>query len=276
MDCDRYCVDQAAPPGSSLHYATLFVGARERAVLVAIHALRHVLLAIVDSIADPNVRAHKLNWWSGEIMEARDGRARHPAAVAITGHCGKRLWRRAEVLAMLSAIAGASTANGLASQAARDRFCEGVGGGTAQLCASAVAFDPGEAAPNDIHVLGTALEGAILAGAPIARSGLGRIPISASDSVGGVDQGHSGASPERIAKERARAHQVLADAVHGMSRRAGPAVLVYRTLSLIQLAALAAALRKPARKAPLAATVSPLRKLWIAYWASRGAERVDF
>ena len=276
MDPNRYCVDQAAPPGSSLHYATLFVGARERAMLVAIHALRHVLLAIVDSIADPNVRAHKLNWWSGEIMEARDGCARHPVAVAITGHCGKRLWRSPEVLAMLSAIAGASAANGLASQAARNRFCEGVGGGTAQLCASAVAFEPGEAAPNDIRVAGTALEGAMLAGAPIARSGLGRIPVSESDAVGRVDQGRSGASPERIAKERARAHQGLADAVHGMTRRAGPAVLVYRTLSLIQLAALAAALRKPARKAPLAATVSPLRKLWIAYRASRGAERVEF
>ena len=265
MDCDRYCVDQAAPPGSSLHYATLFVGARERAVLVAIHALRHVLLAIVDSIADPNVRARKLNWWSDEIMEARDGRARHPVAVAITGHCGKRLWRRPEVLAMLSAVAGASTANGLASEAARDRFCEGVGGGTAQLCATAVAFDPGDGTPSDLRIPGAALEGAMLAGAPIARSGLQRIPDPAPGTRKRRDGGDSDGAAQRIVEERIRARKVLADTIRDMPRGAGPVMLVYRTLADIHLAALANALRKPARAAPPVASIAPLRKLWIAW-----------
>ena len=269
MDPDRYCVDQAAPPGSSLHYATLFAGARERAVLVAIHALRHVLLTIVDSIADPNVRAHKLNWWSDEIMEARDGQARHPVAVAITRHCGKLLWRRPEVLAMLSAIAGASTANGFASGAARDRFCEDVGGGTAQLCAIAVACEPGEITQDDLRALGSALEGAMLAGAPIARSGLQRIldPTRDVRERNGNDDSVGGA--QRIADERTRARNALADAAIDMPRGAGPVMLVYRTLADIQLAVLANALRKPALAAPQAASIAPIRKLWIAWRTAR-------
>jgi len=269
MDPDRYCVDQAAPPGSSLHYATLFVGARERAVLVAIHALRHVLVAVLDSIGDANVRARKLNWWSDEILEARDGRARHPVAVAITRHCGTRLWHRPEVLAMLAAIGGVSTANGLASEAARNRFCEDVGGGTAQLCASAVAFDSRGVAPRDIRIPGAVLEGAILAGAPIARSGLRRIPDPATGNRNGDGGRESPGMEHRIAEERTRARKLLADAARSMPRGAGPATLVYRTLADIQLAALANALRKPARAAPQVVSIAPIRKLWIAWRNAR-------
>ena len=274
MDPDRYCLDAAAPPGSSLYYATLFAGARERATLVAVHAFRHSLLDIVDTIADANVRAPKLDWWSSEIMEARDGGARHPVSVAITRSCGKPLWWRPEVLAMLSTVARVSADDGFASEAARDEFCEHIGGGTAQLC-TAAAFATGDDAPDDIRVLGAALERAILAGTPSVGSGLRRIPNSAPDSAGQVDPGGSDAGPERIAEERSRAHQALAGAVRGMPRHTGPAALVYRTLAHIQLAALANALRKPAGTAPLTASISPIRKLWIAWRASRGVERID-
>ena len=273
MDPDRYCVDRAAPPGSSLHYATLCAVARERGAIVAIHALRHAFVDIVDSIADAYVRASKLNWWSGEILHARDGRPHHPVSVAIARHCGERLWRRPEVLAMFSAVARASAEDGFASEAARDEFCEHVGGGVARLCMAATAA--GGDAPHDIGAIGVALERAILAGTPSVRSGLRRIPISAPDPAGSVGRGDPGATPDRIAEERARAHAALADAVRGAPRRAGTAALVYRTLARIQLAALAAALRRPAAKAPSTASISPIRKLWIAWRASRGAERDD-
>ena len=346
MDPDRYCLDEAAPPGSSLHYATLFLDSGERAACVAVHALRHVLLDILDTIADPNVRAHKLNWWSSEIMEARDGRARHPVAVAITRHGTTRIWRRPEVLAMLTAIGRVSAAGGFESEAARDRFCEDVGGGTARLCAVAVAVaiaagasdtagatsgTSGTSGAGDgIGALGSALEYATLASAPTARSGLMRIPNATSNapermehdpsnagagygtvakrSPGRIGRGDHGdpdpaapqatgeridsgpgakprraigkqtggipgdPAPHRIAEERARTHQALADAVRDAPLRAGPVALVYRTLAHIQLAALAGALRKPAPAAPLSASITPVRKLWIAWRIARRAD----
>ena len=381
MDLDRHCLDEAAPSGSSLHYATLFIGPRERAALVAVHALRHTLFGIVDTVADPDVRARKLNWWSNEIMEARDGRARHPVAVAITRHCAAQFWRHPEVLAMLTAIGRTSAAGGFESEAARDRFCEDVGGGTARLCAAAVAAGTSDTSGphDDIGALGSALECAMLAGAPIARSGLMRIPNATSNAPermehdgpgagagsgpaagrspvrigrGGPDStepritgggaagaagapgtgprrtvgkqtgdipenpesrwiamesertgggprtlpqrsteegtgGNSGAvsqrfaegyagggsdtPSQRIAEERARAHQALAGAVRNVPLRAGPAGLVHRTLAYIQLAALAGALRKPAPAAPLQASITPIRKLWIAWRTARRA-----
>ena len=269
MDPDRYCLDEAAPPGSSLHYATLFLRPRERAAFVSVHALRHTLLGILDTIADPNVRAHKLNWWSSEIMEARDGRARHPVAVAITRHGTMRFWRRPEVLAMLTAIGRVSAASGFESEAARGRFCEDVGGGTARLCAAAVAATVAAGASDTsgtsgtsgagdgIGALGSALEYAMLDSVPTVRSGLRHAG------------GGSGATSQRIAEERARAHQALADAVREAPLRAGPVALVYRTLAHIQLAALAGALRKPAPAAPLSASITPIRKLWIAWRIAR-------
>jgi len=271
MDPDRYCLDEAAPPGSSLYYATLFVGARTRPALVAIHAFRHALLDVVETVADAHVRGPKLNWWSGEIMEARDGRARHPVSVAITRHCGTSLWFRPEVLAMLSAVSRVSADDGFASAAARDKFCDDVGGGTAKLCAAAFGGD----AAHAMCRLGAALEDAALAAAPSVRSGLARIPAAASDSAGRPDKGRSGAGPERIAEERARAHRALADTVRGIPRRTGPAAHAYRALAYIQLAALAKALGKPSGKAPHAASITPIRKLWIAWRASHGAQPVD-
>ena len=275
MDPDRYCLDAAAPPGSSLYYATLFTGPGDRAALVAVHALRHTLLEIVEDIADPNVRAHKLNWWSGEIMEAREGRARHPVALALTGHGGARFWRRPEVLAMLSAVAGVSADGGFASAAARDRFCEDVGGGTAHLCATVAAFEPDEAEPDQLRALGGVLEAAALAGVPNVRSGLERIPAPASDARSGealrVDPGNGA---RRIVEERLRTRDALAATAGNLPRRACPAMLVYRTLARIQLAALANALRKPAAASITPASITPLRKLWIAWrTARRGGAR---
>lgn len=269
MDPDRYCVDQAAPPGSSLHYATLFAAARYRAVVVAVHAFRHVLLAIVDTIAEPEVRARKLNWWSDEVMEARDGRARHPVAIAITHHCGTRFWRRPEVVTVLSAVAGASAASGPPSEAARDRFCADVGGGTARLCATAVAGQLGEVVPAGIGGLGTALEGAVLAGAPIARSGQQRIPDPAPGARNRSTGDHRDGRALRIAEERIRASTVLSAALREAQRESGPVMLVYRTLADIQLAALTSALRKPAGVAPSVASIAPIRKLWIAWRTAR-------
>lgn len=267
MDPDRYCADLAAPPGSSLHYATLRAGARERGAIVAVHALRHSLVAIIETIADPHVRATKLNWWSGEILHARDGRPHHPVSVAIALHCGKRLWRRAEVLAMFSAVARASAEDGFASEAARDEFCEHVGGGAARLCVAATTAS--DDAPQGIDAIGVALERALLAGTPSVRSGIRRIPTSTRKPAGVGGLGGPGAGQGPIAGERARAHQTLADAVRSAPLRAEPVALVYRTLAHIQLAALAATLRKPAGKAPSTALVSPIRKLWIAWRVSR-------
>ena len=311
MDPDRHCLDDAAPPGSSLHYATLFLGPRERATLVAVHALRHTLLGVLDTVADPDVRARKLNWWSNEIMEARDGRPRHPVAVAITRHGAARFWRRPEVLAMLTAVGRVSAAGGFESEAARDRFCEDVGGGTARLCTAAVAAGAADAsgAHDDVGALGSALEYAMLAGVPTVRSGLVRIPnttlhtpqrkeygapnagsgdcpaaghsperigrggpeAAARRIPGGCAGGGSGATSRRIAEERARAHRTLADALRDMPHCAGPVALVYRTLAHIQLAALVGALRKPAPEAPLQASITPIRKLWIAWRTARSA-----
>ena len=269
MDPDRYCLDEAAPSGSSLYYATLFTGRRERTALVAIHALRQTLVGIVDSIADSNVRAHKLNWWSNEIMEARDDRARHPVTLAVTRHCGAPFWKRPEVLGMLSAVGAVSAANGIVSVAARDRFCDDVGGGTAQLCMTVTPFEPGNAARNEIRVLGARLEAAVLAGIPIVQSGLQRVPQSAPGTPRQAAHGDSDSPAQRFAEERIRARESLEDAVRDAPQGVGPAMLVYRTLALIQIAALANALRRRDRTVPGAASIAPIRKLWIAWRTAR-------
>ena len=175
---DRHCAGQAAPPGSSLHYATLYAGTRERGAIVAVHALRHALVDVVDTIADANVRAAKLNWWSGEILHARE---RPPAPPGFGGGCP------ALRKVALAPPGGARHALGGRPGVGRGRIR--VRGGTGRvlracrrrarrgLCMAATAA--GGYAPHDIGAIGVALERAILAGTPSVRSGLRRVPISA-------------------------------------------------------------------------------------------------
>ena len=315
MDPDRYCLDEAAPPGSSLHYATLFASPRDRAAVVAVHALRLALLRIIDTIADPDVRARKLNWWSGEILEARDGRAHHPITVAIARHGGGMLRSLPEVLGMLSAVARVSAGNGLASETTRRRFCEDLGGGTAALCAAAIPPMPDDHALQDIRALGTVLERAMLAGAPLSRSGLMDIAqavpqvsphphhhpglmaglaisastrqytTSASAPVSRVATGpdpdpilsaasrpadpdcehRDGPAPEWLADERFGACRALTDMLNDMPHRSDPVALIYRILARIRIAALTNALRRSTRASPRRASITPIRKLWIAW-----------
>ena len=228
---------------------------------------------------------------------------------------------------MLSAIARASAAGGFESGAARDRFCEDVGGGTAELCAAVTAT--GSNPPDDVRALGAALEAAMLAGAPSVRSGLKRIPEASPELPGRIGpevpgttargaagermdgglgraarrtgNGRTGGSPgagaresageragdvpdaaarraggqrieddsrgaaRRIAEERVRAHRMLAGVAREVPERAGPVALAYLILAHIQLAALERALRKPSPALQLPASITPLRKLWIAW-----------
>ena len=171
---------------------------------------------------------------------------------------------------MLSAVAGVSAAGGFASVAARDRFCEDVGGGTARLCATVAAFESDEAVLDQFRTLGGVLEAARLAGVPNVRSGIERIPAPVPDTRSGEAAGvDPGDGARRIVMERVRARGALADTAGNLPRRACPAMLVYRTLARIQLAALANAIRKPAVTVPAAASITPIRKLWIAWRTAR-------
>jgi phytoene synthase len=83
MTPEQYCEDKVAPRGSSLHYALLRVPGPQRVALLALHAWRREVAAIMDEVSDPAVALHKLGWWTQELDRCFAGAPRHPVTQAL-------------------------------------------------------------------------------------------------------------------------------------------------------------------------------------------------
>ena len=80
-DNREYCRRLAAPDGSDMHYATLFLPPREQRAWLAAHALAENLKGIVETVRDPSVVRLRLQWWTEEIH--RMDQPTHPVAIEL-------------------------------------------------------------------------------------------------------------------------------------------------------------------------------------------------
>jgi phytoene synthase len=83
MTPEQYCEQKAAPRGSSLYYAVLFVPAEQRRAMIALHAFRLELVDAVDAAVDQGVARAKLLWWREELDATLAGRPHHPVMHAL-------------------------------------------------------------------------------------------------------------------------------------------------------------------------------------------------
>lgn len=77
----NYCLEKAAPPGSSLYYSILFYPADIKRELNALHAFHHEIEQIIEECSDPGVAHMKLAWWIEEIQRLFTGTPRHPVSM---------------------------------------------------------------------------------------------------------------------------------------------------------------------------------------------------
>lgn len=78
-----YCRGKSAPPGSSLYYSTLFIPARLRAELLAVHAFGQELTGVLEECSDPGVMRVKFSWWREELARLLQHKPRHPVSLAL-------------------------------------------------------------------------------------------------------------------------------------------------------------------------------------------------
>ncbi len=83
MNPDQYCQQKAAPPGSSFHYSFLFLPPARRRAITALYAFCRELQDVVDECSDVQLGGTKLAWWRTEIAALCAGNARHPVCVAL-------------------------------------------------------------------------------------------------------------------------------------------------------------------------------------------------
>ena len=83
MTPQQYVQERAARSGSSFYYAFLFLPPPRRAAITAFYAFCREVDDVVDEASDPTVAAAKLAWWSEEVRAAFTGRPNHPVMQAL-------------------------------------------------------------------------------------------------------------------------------------------------------------------------------------------------
>ena len=86
MTPQEYAQQKAAASGSSFYYAFLFLPPERRAAITAFYAFCREIDDVVDEVSDPGVAQSKLDWWRGEVRNAFNGQASHPALQALLPH----------------------------------------------------------------------------------------------------------------------------------------------------------------------------------------------
>lgn len=83
MTPDEYCQDRAARSGSSFYYSFLFLPPERRRAITALYAFCREVDDVVDETSDPGVARAKLAWWRDEINAIYAGTPQHPVARAL-------------------------------------------------------------------------------------------------------------------------------------------------------------------------------------------------
>lgn len=84
MSPDEYCQHKAAASGSSFYYSFLFLPAAQRQAITALYAFCREVDDTVDECSDADIARKKLDWWNTEISRSFAGLPQHPVGQALT------------------------------------------------------------------------------------------------------------------------------------------------------------------------------------------------
>lgn len=83
MTPDQYCQDKAAKSGSSFYYSFLFLPALQKQAIIALYAFCREVDDVVDECTDPSLASNKLEWWRNEINNLFSDKPSHPVTQAL-------------------------------------------------------------------------------------------------------------------------------------------------------------------------------------------------
>lgn len=83
MTPQQYCENKAAKSGSSFYYSFLFLPAERREAITALYAFCREVDDVVDECQDPAIASTKLQWWREEIARMFSDAPQHPVTRAL-------------------------------------------------------------------------------------------------------------------------------------------------------------------------------------------------
>ena len=271
MTPDQYCQQKAAGSGSSFYYAFLFLPPARRRAITALYAFCREVDDAVDEATDAQLAHAKLAWWRQEIAGLFAGNPQHPVtralqpALAPFGIAAERLNEIIDGMEM------DLTQTRYLDFAGLERYCYRVAGVVGLLAAGIFGYTDARTLDYAKH-LGTAcqLTNIIRDVGEDARKNriylpmedLQRFHVSAADLLN-ARHGEAFVALMRFQTGRARAcYENALATLPAADRRAQRPGLI---MAAIYRALLAEIEREGFRVLTQRTSLTPLRKLWIAW-----------
>ena len=276
MNPDQYCQQKAAPPGSSLHYAFLFLSPERRRAITALHAFLRELEYVVDVVSDAQLAQTKLAWWRHEVGKLFEASPSHPVTKALLPATGKFPLQAAQLHEIIEGVALGLTQTRHLDYAGLAHYCLHTAGATAQASAGILGYANPRTAEY-ARKLGTAFRLTRMireVGADARRNRiylpmdeLKKFEVPAADIL----QARHSENFARLMKfQAARAEDLFREAFDTLPAEDRSAQKAGLILAAIQRATLAEVERDGFRVLTHRTSLTPLRKLWLAWktWAS--------
>ena len=271
MTPDQYCEDRAARSGSSFYYSFRFLEPERRRAITALYAFCREVDDIADDVADRNVALAKLGWWRAEIANLFAGHPTHKVTQALQPAIAAYGVDAGRLNEIIDGMEMDLTHHRYSDFESLKLYCHRVAGVVGQLSAGIFGFrSPSTLEYADNLGLAFQLTNIIRDVGEDARRG--RIYLPAEDLRRfGVEetalmQGEYSAAFEQMMQfqaERARAHYAKAmGALATVDRKAQRPGLM---MSAIYLALLVEIEHEKFRVLHQRISLTPLRKLWLAW-----------
>jgi len=272
MTPDEYCQQKAARRGSSWYYSVLFLPEPQRAAVTALHAFRRELDGAVRESLDPGVARARLDWWRGELHAVFAGHPQHPVARALAVVVERYPIAHARLDAVIDGTQMDLDYNRYPDRATLELYCSRVSGAVTLLTAEVLGCS--QAATREYaRVLGLALRltEIIRDVGQDARHNRVYLPLEeleqfglATDDIIALRQDERFERLMQFQVQRAGSHYeralALLPASDRRAQRCGLAMASIHRALLAEIAALRG------RTMNQRVSLTPLRKLWLAWW----------
>jgi phytoene synthase len=277
MTPDEYCQQKAAASGSSFYYSFLFLPPEKRRAITALYAFCREVDDVVDECTDPQLAATKLAWWRNEVANLFAAKPQHPVTRALAPGVGAYGITAERLNDIIDGMEMDLTQSRYLDWAGLERYCYRVASVVGLLAAGIFGYrsprtleyarDLGIAfqLTNIIRDVG---EDARKNRIYVPMEDLKRFGVTAADILKG-NQTPAFCELMRYQAERARTYYARAgQALPDEDRRAQRPGLI---MAAIYRALLAEIERDGFRVLKQRTSLTPLRKLWIAWRTWLGA-----
>ena len=276
MTPDEYCQQKAAASGSSFYYSFLFLPPERRRAITALYAFCREVDDVVDECSDAQLARTKLAWWRVEVGKLFQGEPNHPVTKALWPFVEKFEIKERQLHEIIDGMEMDLTQTRYLDFTGLERYCYHVAGAVGLLAAGIFGY----ANPRTLEYaknLGTAfqLTNIVRDVGEDARKGriylpmdeLKKFDVPANDIL---QTRYSDNFTKLMAFQAARANAYYArafDALPPEDRKTQRAGLI---MAAIYRATLAEVEREGFKVLTQRTSLTPLRKLWLAWktWVS--------